>query len=195
MKGSIDGSKISWCFQKRPYLLPLYDVVNGAQVVRIKELGLKSIKRWCGCIETTEFSFQIRVLAVLTDNSLCELFKSEKTHFLESLMFWRSRVLGGSKNVRSSSLDAVLAGYDQLDQVKEIILVGYDFKHFAQYQLYTYTLPNGKTVRNILDELNRDSKQTIEVHEPDLVDGRSQVSEHTVDEQKPAVVRQVRSVK
>ncbi len=148
-------------FKKNPYLLPLFDRVKGAQIIKVKELTPRAITRWYGSIQTAEHNFQIAVYAVLKGGILHEIYEPPKPSLFGSLKELFRKKEGG----QCGTLDTLLRKFSQNELIDQVVLFGYDVTNYGRFQLRVYTLPERMRVADILNEHDKGQNEIKPVAE------------------------------
>lgn len=153
------NAKLIALFKQFPWLTALKDEIGNPSVVKVARLDTDSIRRWCGTITTEDDSYFMK--GYFFNNNyghgfpLGEIHPRRATGFRASL----KRLFASSPVRLAQTIEEVVRIHPTRDEITDIVLFGHDLNHYGSLQLYVYRLPKGKTMSDLLYQLDAEQKK------------------------------------
>lgn len=145
------NAKLVALYKQFPWLIALKDEIGNPSVVKVARLDIDSLQRWCGTVTTDDDGYFIKGYFFSNGSLFGEI------HPRNSKGFWASlKHVFGSTPVRLVQTIAEAAQvHPKKDEISEIVLFGHDLNHYGSLQLYVYRMPEGKSISDLLADLQR----------------------------------------
>lgn len=139
--------KLEALYKELPWLVVLRKEIGEPSFVKVKRLDAESAKRWIGRVVTSDDSYNISGYFFDSKGGcISKIYPQKPAGVLK-------RILTFFSQRDTTTIEETLRQCANKDEVRYIVLFGYDLNHYGSNQLYVYKIPQGRTVSDFLQEV------------------------------------------